>query len=65
MNVTAPLAVSVMYRSGVMPPEFATRTRIGARFSSVSGVTPCGTTSEALIVIDAATAAGGTISVPL
>ena len=65
MNVTAPAAVSVRYKSGVIPPESATRTRIGARLSSVSGVTPCGTTSDALIVIEAATAAGGTSNVPL
>ena len=65
MNVTAPAAVSVMYKSGVIPPESATRTRMGVRLISVSGVTPCGTTSEALIVMDAATAAGGTSSVPL
>lgn len=64
-NVTGPLAVSVMYNSGVTPPESAVRTRIGVRRISVSGITPCGTTSEALIVIDAATAAGGTSSVPL
>lgn len=65
MNVTAPLAVSVIYSSGVMPlSDAALRVEEDALRTSVSGVTPEGADTESVIVMGAARAAGGTSIVP-
>ena len=66
MNVTWPLAVSVMYSSAATPlcsGSFPIAAAV--RFPRKSGVIPEGGSAEVKIVIGAATAAGGTSIVPL